>query len=245
MCKKDYTQAMNNYLREVSFRLVFYSLPQFKDKFIEEFVGLFPEGNKNYKEDVLMDVELQTVDVDAIAADLGYPIVDVARARTYVFDNVTIANQMATVYVNPYYVYVNVHMNEGEKSFSDDFINDLNKIFGCKALEKCAIKQFYCLTSHSCELEQVELNEVLDLKAFPQMDWERLGGAVYVDNYKNGDYSVDLKRIVGRMIENKVMVTIQTSTRIESGEEVYVDYKDMYDASLNEVARCFNDGKKI
>ena len=35
MCKKDYTPQMNAYLKEVSFRIVFYSLPDFKDNFIK------------------------------------------------------------------------------------------------------------------------------------------------------------------------------------------------------------------
>lgn len=243
MCKKDYTPQMNEYLKEVSFRVVFYSLPDFKDNFIKEFVSLRPEDYKSYAIEVLSDVKQQIVDVDAIAADLGYPIIEVASTKTYIFESVIIGEQKATVYVNPYYLFINVKTDNKCEVFSDNFAEDLNKIFNCQSLNYCAVKQFYCLTSHCCESEQQQLESIIDLKAFPQIDWERLGGAVYVDNYINGEYSVDLKRIIDKMEENKVRITIQTSTRIDSEEEVKVNYWEMYNASLKEVARCFSNGK--
>lgn len=242
MCKKDYTPQMNAYLKEVSFRIVFYSLPDFKDNFIKEFVSLRPEDHKNYAIEMLSDVKQQIVDVDAIAADLGYPLIEVTSSKTYIFESVSIGERKATVYVNPYYLFINVKIDNQYELFSKSFTEDLDRIFNCRSLNDCAVKQFYCLTSHCFESEQQQLENIIDLKAFPQIDWERLGGAMYVDNYRSRVYSVDLKRIVDKM-EDKVRVTIQTSTRIDSEEDVEVNYWDMYNASLHEVARCFSNGK--
>ena len=90
MCRKKYNnEVMGSYLTEVSFRLVLFSLPQFRESMVAMFTDKFPNAT-NFEERTITEEEQQFIDIDAVAYDLEIPLIDVLRKKTYVFRILTI-----------------------------------------------------------------------------------------------------------------------------------------------------------
>ena len=104
MCKKPYTDKMAKYLKSVAYRASFFSMPDFKSRYLASFVNAFPKAS--YKERKLTQLENQIVNIDAVADDLDIPLVELMDQKVYVFDDVNIAGRLATVYICHYYIYV-------------------------------------------------------------------------------------------------------------------------------------------
>ena len=243
MCRKKYdNNIMGKYLTEVSFRLALFSLPQFKEELIEVFTKNFPYATK-FEERIITEEEQQVIDIDAVAYDLEIPLIDIMNKKTYIFRDVMIGQKKSIVYINPHYVFIRTLLGEGEM-IDRNYLAKLNCILNPEILTKNSPRKFYCLTTHYCELPIEKIGEVMDLEAFPKIDWDNYGGGNYVDNYVNECCSIDLKRIMERYEDENMPYAI-----IHILSSAYIDTFDinamtetchaMYEHSLTEVARCF------
>ena len=222
--------------------MVLFSLPQFKEELTEMFSKNFPHATK-FEERIITEEEQQIIDIDAVAYDLEIPLIDVIQKKTFIFRDVMIENVRLIVYINPYYVFIRAILDENEM-ISLDYFKMLNLILDPSILNKNAPRKFYCLTTHYCDIPVEEIGSVMDLEAFPKIDWDNYGGGNYVDNYVNDCCSVDLKRIIERYDDEEgrhTIIHILSSAYIDNFdiEAMTEIYHNMYECSLNEVARCF------
>lgn len=246
MCRKKYNnEVMGSYLTEVSFRLVLFSLPQFRESMVAMFTDKFPNAT-NFEERTITEEEQQFIDIDAVAYDLEIPLIDVLRKKTYVFKNVTIGKQdKCTVYINPHYIFIRAKLKEDEM-IDEDFFNQMNLILDTSIIKRNNPQKFHCLTTHYCEIPVEQISDIMDLEAFPKIDWANFGGGNYVDNYMvNDTCSIDLKRIMERYDDEKekphVIINILTSAHMTNFDidTMSESYHSLYNFSLTEVARCF------
>ena len=234
---------MKKYLNDVSFRIEFFSLPTFKDKYV---VYLANEFGNIPKERLLNQVEMGLVDVDKIAIDLDLPLVSIANHKNYVFDDIIVGGLASKIYVNPYYIYIYIPINKGDK-ISKTLQSDVKRIFNMDELKGVVqMQNVSCIVNHNLEITPKDLYkwEVLDKDAFPQIDTDNINTGRYSDSHQTeNDIQLILTReiISGRDIEtDKASLFYISITSISTYCNIInEDYQELYNLALNEAARCF------
>lgn len=243
---------MNEFLNYVSFRIEFFSLPTFKDKYVVYLANEFPDNNQHkYKERTLSEVEMDLVNVDEIAKDLELSLVHIAKHQNYIFDDFFIGGLHSIVYVNPYYlyIYIPIDIDKGDKINEETLESDVKRIFNMDILKNLAqIQNISCIVSHNLKISPNKLSkgEVLDKDAFPQIYPNDINTGRYSDSHQTDQ---GIKQILIRDIQkaldvkNKIFfyVSITSISTYDYfiKEDSYENYQELYNIALNEAARCF------
>lgn len=241
---------MNEFLNYVSFRIEFFSLPTFKDKYV---VYLANEFRSIPKERALNQAEMGLVDVDTIAGDLDLPLVTIAEEpKNYVFDDIIVGGLNSTVFVNPYYLYIYIPIDKDnvDKISEDTLESDVKHIFNMDELKDVAqIQNASCIVNHNLNItpEDLSKGEVLDMDAFPQIYPNNINTGRYSDSHQteNGIQQILIRDIFkGLEIDtNKIslFVSITSSSTYDDSiiENFDENYQELLNLALNEAARCF------
>lgn len=240
MCRKVYTDMMARYLKSVAYRVSFFSMPDFKSHYLVSFAESFPAAS--YKERKLTQYESQMVDIDAVAADLDIPLVELMNQKAYVFDDVNVAGHLATVFISHYYIYVYYEL-DGERLNVESVDKDIARILGAEITGNIQIQRISCIVNHTVDILAKEFDDskILDLEAFPQFYPEEIRTGRYSDSHEeDGGYIITLIRDIskGQTLENEDdSLNISITSIVDSKNK---DFGTMYEKALEESARCFN-----
>lgn len=238
---------MNEFLNYISYRIEFFSLPTFKDQYVvylaNEFSGI------QYRERTLDQAEMGLVDVDKIAMDLDLPLSNIMNHKNYVFDGIIIDRLPSIVYVNPYYIYIHIPINIGDK-ISETLESDVKCIFNKDILKDVVqIQNVSCIVNHSLKITPKDLYkwEVLDKEAFPQIYPNDINTGKYSDSHKtdNGIEQILIREIIkGRDIDTDhislyVSITSISTHNTSLNKNFKENYQELFNLALNEAARCF------
>lgn len=240
MCKKNYTDKMAENLKSVAFRASFFSMPDFKGRYLASFSNSFPTAS--FKERKLTQYESQMVDIDAVAADLDIPLVELMNQKAYVFDKVKVAEHLATVFISHYYIFVYFEL-DGERLDGESVDKDMANIFGTEFTGNIQVQRMSCIVNHTVDIPAKDFNnsDVLDFQAFPQIYPDEIRTGRYSDSHDEDDgYVITLIRDImkGQTEENNDESLHINITSIVDSEKN--DYGNMYMNALKESARCFN-----
>lgn len=239
---------MNEFLNYVSFRIEFFSLPTFKDKYVVYLANKFP--NIYYKEQTIEDtmIEWSLIDVDTIAMDLDLPIMSIANHKNYVIDDILVGGLHSKVYVNPYYIFIHIPIKNGE-TINKKLKSDVKRVFNMTVLKnEIQIQNVSCIVNHYLNITPKDLYkwEVLDKDAFPQIYPNEINTGRYSDSHQNenGTQQILIREIFkGSDINDKtsLYVSITSSSTYDNSiiENFNENYQELYDLALNEAARCF------
>lgn len=240
MCRKVYTDMMAQYLKSVAFRVSFFSMPDFKSHYLTLFSKSFLATS--FKERKLTQYESQMVDIDAVAADLDIPLVELMNQKAYVFDEVKVANHLATVFISHYYIYIYFEL-DGEKLNIESVDKDMARILGTEFTGNIQIQRMSCIVNHTVDIPAKEFDDskILDFQAFPQIYPEEIRTGRYSDSHEeDGGYVITLIRDIskGQTLENgNDSLNISITSIVDSENK---DFGTMYEKALEESARCFN-----
>lgn len=245
MCRKAHTAEMNEFLKYVSFRIDLFSLPRFKDEYVNWVANTFK--TKDFAERILTLQERQIVDIDTIASSLGLPIEDIASKRAFVFKSIDVEGQKAKLYITPYFVCVRLVLEDSEvKDLEKQQIGTIASLFKNEAMDNLAdIQDVFCMTSHFCRINREEIKEVLDTDAFPEIDPDTFDGINYSDSSIYDDIKINLNRIIicDRETDDRYPYNVfvsTTATPIANNTRSMNELLEMmYKMSLDESARCF------
>ena len=239
MCGKEYTDIMAKYLKSVAYRASFFSMPDFKGRYLSLFAESFPAAS--YKERKLTQLESQIVDIDAVAADLDIPLVELMNQKVYVFNDVKVANHLATIFICHYYIYICFEL-DGEKLDGESIGKDLIRVFGVELTGNIQIQRMSCIVNHNVDIfaKDFKDSKILDFQAFPQINPEEIRTGRYSDSHEEDcGYVITLIRDIskGQTLENeKDSLNISITSIVDSENK---DFGTMYEKALEESARCF------
>lgn len=262
MCKKDYKPTMNEFLSYVAFRIEFFSLPTFKDKYV---VYLAKEFDKNkisqkfaeenpefsYKERILTQAEMVLVDVDTIAYDLDLPLITIIdEHKNFVINGFFVGGLKSRIFVHPYYVYIYIPIINGNNINIETLESDVKRIFNMKILKGLVqIHKTTCIVNHNLNItpEKLFKCDVLDQEAFPQIYPNEITTGRYSDSHQtdNGITQTLTRDILkGRDRENNtecLSVSITSTSTCDNfiDDNKEVGYRQLFNLALNEAARCF------
>ena len=240
MCKKNYTDKMAENLKSVAFRASFFSMPDFKGRYLASFSNSFPTAS--FKERKLTQYESQMVDIDAVAADLDIPLVELMNQKAYLFDKVKVAEHLATVFISHYYIFVYFEL-DGERLDGESVDKDMANIFGTEFTGNIQVQRMSCIVNHTVDIlaKEFDGSKILDFQAFPQIYPEDIRTGRYSDSHEeNGGYVITLIRDIskGQTLENEDdSLNISITSIVDSENK---DFCTMYEKALEESARCFN-----
>ena len=240
MCRKVYTDIMAQYLKSVAYRASFFSMPDFKGRYLLSFAESFPVAS--YKERKLTQLESQTIDIDTVAFNLDIPLVELMNQKVYVFNDVKIADHYATVFISHYYIYIYFEL-DGKKLDSESVGKELTRVFGVELTGNIQIQRMSCIVNHSVDIiaKEFEDSKILDFQAFPQIYPEEIKTGRYSDSHEEeGGYVITLIRdiVKGQTVESESdSLNICITSIVDSKNQ---DYDAMYEKALEESARCFN-----
>jgi hypothetical protein len=242
MCKKTYNANMKNYLNGVTFRLDFFSLPDFKASYVPLIKADFPDSS--FQERVLTDDESQIVNVDTLSYSLDLPLNDILKERVYVFDNIVKGGILYNIFVSPHYICIHADINNA--NFPDEPGDDVNEILG-NFFSKIDLQKVFCMTSHffSAKSED-EVWTVLDKEAYPKLILDdSYEGGNFIESISSSYSWIDLKRSVmksdvddGSTSFDFVVLTSAQSKCIDK-DDMKGLYDHLYEDSIAEVAKCF------
>lgn len=231
---------MAQYLKSVAYRVSFFSMPDFKSHYLTLFSKSFLATS--FKERKLTQYESQMVDIDAVAADLDIPLVELMNQKAYVFDEVKVANHLATVFISHYYIYIYFEL-DGEKLNIESVDKDMARILGTEFTGNIQIQRMSCIVNHTVDIPAKEFDnsKILDFQAFPQIYPEEIRTGRYSDSHEeDGGYVITLIRDIskGQTLENgNDSLNISITSIVDSENK---DFGTMYEKALEESARCFN-----
>lgn len=231
---------MAQYLKSVAYRVSFFSMPDFKSHYLTLFSKSFLATS--FKERKLTQYESQMVDIDAVAADLDIPLVELMNQKAYVFDEVKVANHLATVFISHYYIYIYFEL-DGEKLNIESVDKDMARILGTDFTDNIQIQRMSCIVNHTVDIPAKEFDnsKVLDFQAIPQIYPEEIRTGRYSDSHEEaGGYVITLIRDIskGQTLENgNDSLNISITSIVDSENK---DFGTMYEKALEESARCFN-----
>ena len=230
---------MAQYLKSVAYRASFFSMPDFNSNYLASFANLFHATS--FKERRLTQYEYQMIDIDAVADDLDIPLVELMNQKAYVFDEVKVADHLASVFISHYYIYISFEL-EGEKLNVESINKDMSRIFGVNLTGITQIQRMSCIVNHTLDIPAREFDnsEILDFHAFPQIYPEEIRTGRYSDMHEENDgYVITLIRDItkGQTLENENdSLNISITSIVDSDNK---DYGTMYEKALKESARCF------
>jgi len=241
MCRKKYEKRMNEFLYSVSFRVTFFSLPSFMNDYISTLAELNPEVN--YREIAISQAEGQIIDIDSIALDLDIPIVNLLEQKSYLFENLIFGGVKGNVYVSPYYIYINIPLDENDV-IGDTLGTDIERILSPKYLEKTQIQELECKVNHYLKVKPADFLKagVLDTDAFPQLYPEEINTARFSDSHTSADgNNLKLIREIsnGKDLDTDESLLAVNIISIAATKTANCNFNNLYEQALTESARCF------
>lgn len=166
---KQYSQTMKSLRNRIMFRLDYYSLPRFKEKFLD----IKGEISNNYRETNLTEEEKQMIDVDAVAYNLGESLDTILSKSVYYFRDVVFdddANIIGDVVVGPYYLFLQLFLKEDGEITSRCYKRIKEFLFVKEMAPLTTTSCFTCQVDHQKSPKVEEIDSIIDIHAFTCID---------------------------------------------------------------------------
>lgn len=252
MCKlKPYTEAMDNRNVSVAFRFDFYSMPSFRNSFVEQVKSSF--ALNGFTERLLTEEEKQTINIDAVCDILDNSIEEMLSKKVYKLE-LTLPQDRASVdvYISPYFLYAHCSRKQNKELSWDE----LNKVFRLLKdnVQQIDLQNIACITVFQAEVGGKELWQVFDHDAFPTLDVETMTVGRYADSHQYDNIVAELVRIVkigtcqqadGSEINPCYLVNITSIGNLQDKNSFLGDVpceevmKQLYEKSCEEATKCF------
>lgn len=247
--EKKYEPRMNEFLNYVSFRIEFFSRPEFEHFYMTYLENEFP--NIQVKEKVLSRVEMQLIDIDTIAFDLNVPFDFINATKVNMIDDIIVAKLHSKVYITPHYIciFIPIDIDEGGIISEETLESDVKRIFKMKILNDfVGIQNISCIVNHHLKMTPQKMCkwDVLDKNAFPQICPNEINSGRYADSHQTQDgiNHILIREIMkGRSEEtDKISLYVSISSISTYDDLSFVNfnenYQELFNLTLNEVGRC-------
>lgn len=252
MCRlKQYTERMDEQNTSVSFRFDFYSMPSFRNTFVEN--AKYALSARRFTERILTEEEKQMINIDSVCNVLGNSIEEIIGKKVYKLEGIACRNRgEIDLYVSPYFLYVHCSRELNKELPWDDLYNVFKLLaqFG----RDIDLQNTTCSVIFRSQTDEDGLWSVFDRSAFPTLDKETMTVGRYADSHKYDDMTVELVRIVrigrnqqpnGRIIDPCYFVNITSVGNLR--DERLLDKKDvcndrikvLYTKTRDEATKCF------
>lgn len=254
MCKtKEYTAGINDLNESVAFRLDYFSVPSFKNDFVERLGAII--GKCDFQERLLTEEEKQKVAIDALSNTLDVSLEELIGKKIYKFYNFKIGDMSSELYISPYFLLL--YIDKG-RTIATSW-NEISAIFSLLKSDfslSLSPQNLLCITSYYASVDEGQLWTIFDRDAFPVLDDANIVNGRYADKHKYDSSDIDLIRELrkGIYVENEssnegdIMynVNIATYNNLEITSLDELDFvtklpKMLHD-SQKEVTRCFVAG---
>lgn len=250
MCKfKEYKHDIENTRDAVSFRITYFSKPNFLFDFVSE--------RSNYLGDrfavrQLTDKESEVVDVDTISYLLRIPLDYILKDKNvYIFDDANFEDCISRVFISQYFIFIRMKVKE-EKQVSMTSKELMAFLDLGQYLKDLDIIDFSMIDEYKFGCESSNLWNVLDKSAFGDLDVEKFVDSRYADKHARGGYEANLVRnIVKRKDSNGnelCQVFLKPIVSLTDPEQKSIEFSplsktllDMKGICEKEVTRCFSE----
>lgn len=248
--KKNYSKEMKALRQRVAFRLDYFSLPTFKEKYFD----IRGEISNDYVEGILTEDERQMVDLDAVAYNLGETLDNILVKKAYHFFDVVFDEACeikGDVIVSPYFLFLQIVCDK-DGAITEKCVRKLYEYLSDANLESVTTtKMFTCQADHQKVVDSIEdISKIIGDVAFCHFDAPRNSNYLneYVLNMQGNEIDASLKRYIQQSIDNKtgeivynILVNSILSMRINGdfslqGEDIinsFINYSEL------ETSRCF------
>lgn len=161
---KTYSGKMKSFRNRIMFRLDYYSLPRFKEKYLDE----KGEISNNYRETNLTEIERQMVDVDAVAFNLGETLDTILSKSVYFFSEVVFDEAkeiFGDVVVGPFYLFLQLFLQDGVIT-TRCYERIKEFLFVKKMMPYSTTTCFTCQVDHQKTIIAEEVGSIINIDAF-------------------------------------------------------------------------------
>lgn len=249
MCKtKAYTENMDAMNESVAFRFDFYSMPSFKNNFVELLRKNLPV--QQFTERLLTEEEKQKINIDAISYTLDNSIEEIISKKIYKFEQFHMANCMAELYIGPYFLFLYLKRKREEQVR----LKELDTVFNLLKSKSSELNLLNttCILSFNKYLGENDLWKIFDKDAFPSLDTETMTVGRYADSHLYGNMNVELVRVLskgfyekedGEVIDPCFYVNIIANGTIPQlslqSDDFPIILSKLFNQSQNEATKCF------
>lgn len=260
MCRiKPYAKQMDEKQTSVMFRFDFYSMPSFRNLFVEEAKKLLP--TQGFTERLLTEEEKQIINIDSVCSILDNSIEEVVSKKVYKLEVAPCQEEgKIDLYVGPYflYVYCTRELNKGLPWSRLQEIFDLLAQYS----RDIDLQNVACSVVFQATTNGEEMWRIFDHDAFPTLDVSTMTVGRYADSHQYEDITVELVRVVkigvnelpdGTTIDPCYFVNITSISNLRderlfeksasgNSEETYGErIKGLYRKACEKATKCFNE----
>ena len=247
MCKiKEYTKNVNSLNESISFRMDFFSVPSFKNEFVENIGEIL--GFPCFQERLITEEEKQKIDIDSVVNTLDNSIEEIISTKIYKYFDFKISNIDCELYISHYYIFLYIDYSgyDGDGDYLAEVCNIFNQLREFSS--KLTPQKLSFITSYHAQADEGQLWKVFDKEAFPLMESDNLVNGRYADQHEYEALSIYLVREIRKGYDKEtqniiydVNVTSYATRVINSIKNI--DFNDIFsqmlDNSHKEVTRCF------
>ena len=208
---KNYSPGLKAIRQRIAFRLDYFSLPTFKEKYFEN----MGEISNDYVEGILTEEERQMLDLDSVAYNLRETLDNILAKKAYHFSNVVFDEAYGIngeVIVSPYFLFLQIAC-EKDGAITKECIRKIKKFLFDATLESVTTTRiFTCQADHQKVVDSIEdIQNTIGDVAFCHFNAPR--NSTYLN-----EYVLDLQ---GKEVDASLRRYIQQSTDDETGDIVY------------------------
>lgn len=245
MCqKKVYTDSISQFAEDLNIRIVYSSLPDFKDQYMFK----IRENNEgcSFRERIITQEEAQIINVDDISIELDITIEDIISKKVYVInDFADFTDYETTLYIGVYFTAL-IFRLKGQK-FQDKHIEGITSLLDMSAFTPLLdITSYTCRMLHAVAVSEEDLWNVLDAEAFPNVGTNTINrqlSETYKDSGFNVDLIRDLRKVINEMGEEEYVSHIMTMVYLsvpEDGKQTSACLQNAIHAVEEETTLCFS-----
>lgn len=251
MCRlKPYTKQMEEKNTSVAFRFDFYSMPSFRNKFVENAIKAFDK--RGFTERLLTEEEKQTINIDTVCSVLDNSIEEVVSKKVYKLEGISCSDgNEIDLYISPYFLFI-YFKRKKDKDVPWDSLQDIFNLLA-QYKEEIDLQNISCNVVFQAETDEDGLWHVFDHDAFPTLDTDTMTVGRYADSHKYADMTVELVRIVrigknrqpdGTEIDPCYFVNITSIGSLHDndllGNRHNERLNELYAKACEEATKCFN-----
>lgn len=248
MCKiKDYTQQMEEMNSSVAFRFDFYSMPSFRNTFVESVKEKLQI--RDFTERLLTEEEKQTINIDALCSVLDNSIDEVVSKKVYKMVCTTPGDDSLELYISPYFLFVIYSRTEENKQIPWEILQTITSLL-VEREGDIDLQNTSCHVLYQKKTDETQLWDIFDHEAFPTLDTGAMTVGRYADKHKYGDnVTVELVRIIKigkfKLSDDEVIdpyFCININSISNSNGDTFLEnpnIQNLYDIACKEATKCF------
>ena len=209
MCKrKKYTDAISSFAEDLNIRIVYSSLPDFKDCYMSKIRS--DNDGCAFRERIITQEEAQIINVDDISVELDVTIEDILSKKVYVINGFAgFDDYDVTLYIGAYFTALICRLKG--RRLKDEHVCKIASLLDLSDFTKSLYFSSYtCRLFHAVAVSKDDLWNVLDPEAFPIVGVNtvnrQLSETYRVKNF-DIDFNRDLRTVVNEEINEEEYVS--------------------------------------